>query len=165
MSSQEPEIIIVTGEIDSGKSRMLEKLALDEKRNGVSGIIARGVVENGAKIGFDMIDLSSGIKIPLARTAWEPETGFKVGKYIFSREGFNLACEALLNFRQDGVVFLDEAGPLELNGEGYADCLKTLLGSNISRLYVAVRGECLNEFTQKFVKSNPTKIIRTDSGR
>ena len=81
-------------------------------------------------------------------------------KYIFSKKAFAQAKEALLKFQTDGIVFLDEAGPLELKGEGYADCLDTLLSSSIAKLYVAVRSECVDEFKSIFIKGNPIGIIQ-----
>lgn len=159
-----PEIIIITGKVNSGKSTMLEKLVKKEKAKGASptGIIARGVFKEDTKIGFDVIDLSSRISMPLARVNEPFENGLAIGKYYFSSDAFKFAQDALLNFRPHGVVFLDEAGPLELEGRGYADCLRTLIDSDISQLYVSVRSECLEEFVKKYVKANPVKIIRVN---
>lgn len=165
MNSNSPEIIIITGEINSGKTTMLEKFANEEKAKGVSptGILARGAVEENIKIGFDVIDLSTGISMPLARVDEPFDKGFAIGKYYFSSDAFKFAQDALLNFHPRGVVFLDEAGPLELEGRGHAECLQILINSDITRLYVSVRTECLEEFVGKFVKANPVKIIRINS--
>ena len=65
-----------------------------------------------------------------------------------------------MNFEYGDIVFLDELGPLELEGRGYAKCLKTLLDSDISKLYIAVRSECLQEFTEKFSVSGQVKVIQ-----
>jgi nucleoside-triphosphatase THEP1 len=165
MRDTKPEIIIVTGEINSGKTTLLEKLVKEEKTKGLTptGIIARGIFDGKIKIGFDVIDLSSGISMPLARTDRPFDNGFVIGKYYFSGDAFKFAQDALLNFRPHGVVFLDEAGPLELEGRGHADCLRILIDSNIIRLYVSVRSECLKEFIEKFAKINPVKIIQVNS--
>ena len=162
MNKTTPEIIIITGKINSGKTTMLEKLVDEEKsmEYSPSGIIARGVFEGDTKIGFDVTDLSSGITTPLARIDKVFDDGFSVGKYFFSNVAFKFAQNALLKYQPNGVVFLDEAGPLELDGRGYAECLTTLINSDISRLYIAVRDECLNEFILKFVKSKSMKIIK-----
>jgi nucleoside-triphosphatase THEP1 len=164
MPQEKPEIIIVTGKVNSGKTTILEKLLADEKLKGISptGIIARGVFEGKAKVGFDVKDLSDGTSMPLARIGRMADHGFSVGKYSFSAQAFKFAQKAILNFRNNGVVFIDEVGPLELKGGGYAGCLNVVLESDISRLYVTVRSEILPEFSNKFIKSNPTKIITAD---
>jgi nucleoside-triphosphatase THEP1 len=162
MPDLKPKIIIITGKVNSGKTTMMEKFINDEKLTGTSpsGIIARGVFKDKIKLGFDVIDISDGTSKPLARIDNYFENGFSVGKYYFSEEAFDFARTALLNYSHNGVVFLDEAGPLELSGGGYSACLKTLLDSDIARLYIVVRSECLTEFIEKFLKSNPTRIIR-----
>ncbi len=159
------EVIVVTGEINSGKSSLFEMLVESERQNGISptGIIARGIFDNGNKTGFEIIDLSSGKTKPLARINWDIPESFPVGKYIFSQKGFDFACRALLNYEQRGVVFLDEVGPYELNGNGYYYCLKQLLDSDISRLYVAVRSSCLEEFKIRFLAGKKNRIVNTDN--
>jgi nucleoside-triphosphatase len=158
------EIILIIGPINSGKSSAMMKLVLQEKAAGLSstGIIAKAIIEDGRKIGFDVLDLSSDEIKPLARINWQISNSFKVGKYVFAREGFEFACKALLNFHPDGVVFLDEAGPLELSNRGYADCLRQLIDSNISRLYIAVRDVCVTELREKFLQEKSVKILNIE---
>ena len=126
--------------------------------NAPTGIIAKGVFDSDHKIGFDIIDLATDNIIPLARIDWQIPDGFQAGKYIFSRDTFDSACRALLNYHQGGVVFLDEVGPLELSGGGYADCLRRLLDSDINKLYVIVRESCVSELIEKFLLNHDYEI-------
>jgi nucleoside-triphosphatase THEP1 len=162
MRDSKPEVVIITGKINSGKTTMMEKLIEEEKSLGItpSGIIAKGIFENKIKIGFDVINILNRMTMPLARISGHFDKEFSIGKYYFSEEAFSFALTALLNYNHKGVVFLDEAGPLELSGNGYAACITTLLKSDITRLYIVVRSECLTEFMDKYLKSNPTRIIR-----
>ncbi len=157
-------MIIVTGEVDSGKTEALKILGGREKERGNSptGVIAPGVYQDGNKIGFDAMDLSTGHSVPLARTSWEPKDGFSVGRFLFSNRGFDFARCALLKFKSGGVVFIDEVGPIELRGAGYADCLRRLLNSDISRLYMSVRNGCVEEVVDKFLLSRQCKILRIE---
>jgi nucleoside-triphosphatase THEP1 len=159
-----PEIILITGSVNSGKSRLMEQLAIDEKKKGnpVSGIIARSVFEHGYKKGFDVINVSTGRSRPLAGIDKTPDELFTAGKYSFSRDGFNFAREALLGFHKGGAAFLDEVGPLELEGGGYADCLIALLGSDIARLYIVVRTSCLPALIEDYLEKLNYRIIKTD---
>ena len=156
------EIIIVTGKINSGKSTYLQKLAAEEKALGnvITGIIARGIYEGGKKVGYDIIDIADGGSLPLARTIPFADSEIQSGKYYFSQAAFAFAENVLLRFKPNGVVFLDEAGPLELAGKGYADCLKVLLQAKISKLYIVVRKELLADFTEMFIGDQPTKTIK-----
>jgi nucleoside-triphosphatase THEP1 len=164
MLKRGPKVVIITGKINSGKTTMMEKLFERKKTEGKSpvGIIARGVFRGKAKVGFDVVDLSTGSSMPLARIGREIRGGFSVGKFTFSNEGFQFAQKVLLNFKYNDIVFLDEVGPLELDGKGYANCLKTLLDSDISKLYIAVRSECLPEFMEKFFASRQVKVIQVE---
>lgn len=159
------EIVLVTGKVDSRKTTLMEKLAKLESLQGQSpsGVIARGIFKDGEKIGFNVIDLSTRKSKPLARVDNEIKYGFSVGRFIFSNRSLNFAKKAILNFKPNGVVFLDEVGPLELKGRGYAECLKKLLDSEINRLYISVRNECLTKIRQKFLLSRQAKIIKIKS--
>lgn len=164
MAKKEIEVVLVAGRINSGKTTSLLKLLELERANSnsPSGIIAHGVFENGVKIGFDVEDISSGHINRLARIRAEFQSAFQVGKYAFSCEGFEFAKAALLQFKPGGIVFIDEAGPLELKGQGYADCLRTLLKSDIAKIYIAVRKECLSEFTKKYLDDIMVRVIEVN---
>ena len=61
--------IIITGPVQSGKSSLI--WALVEKLDALSiplgGFVAKGLWQNNRRAGFDLIDLNTRIKIPLAR--------------------------------------------------------------------------------------------------
>jgi len=164
MVNPSPEIIIITGSVNSGKSQLLEKLADQERKNGalVSGIIAQAVFERGFKAGFDVLNVSTGKIRLLARISKTQDELFCAGKYSFSEAGFIFAKQAILDFHKGGAVFLDEIGPLELEGRGYADCLRTLLGSDIARLYLAVRNSCLPAVVEDYLDKRNYRIIKID---
>jgi nucleoside-triphosphatase THEP1 len=164
IAHETPEVILITGPVNSGKSRLLEKLVESEKSNGVMvyGIIARSVFDHGYKTGFDVINVSTGKTRPLARINKTSDELFTAGKYSFSRDGFNFARESLLDFHKGGAAFLDEVGPLELEGRGYAECLMTLLGSDITRLYIVVRTSCLPALIEDHLEKLNYRIIKTD---
>lgn len=157
------EIAIITGKVNSGKTTLLEKIAAREKLNGnfPTGIIARGVFRNGKKIGFDVMDLATGKIQQLARINNKKDKSWG-SRFTFYHAGWKFARNALLNFRPGGVVFLDEVGPLELKGEGHARTLKKLLQSNIGKIYISVRSDCLKEVRKKFFPSGKyIRILKT----
>lgn len=154
------EIIIITGAVNSGKTTLLRDFFEKEKSQGnfPTGIIAPGIFENGIKTGFEVIDLSSGESKILASTEKDKFSGFQAGKFFFSSEAFEFAKKALLNFEHKVIVFLDEVGPLELEGKGYADCLKVLLESDIQKLYLVIRSSVLRDFLKIYLTSRKFTI-------
>lgn len=159
-----PEIIIVTGRVNSGKTAFLEKFINQEKVDGnfPTGILARGIFDGQIKIGYDVVNIVNGISMPLARTSHFAEGNIEFGRFYFSEKAFNFAKDALLNFKSGGVVFLDEAGPMELDGKGHAASLKTLIESEILRLYIVVRQELLDQFKSGFLGERDVKIIEVN---
>jgi nucleoside-triphosphatase THEP1 len=158
-----PEIVIITGTINSGKTAFLQKLIVQERTRGncPSGIIAHGIFRDDQKIGYNIEDIASGMTLPLARAGSHKDGDQMVGQYSFSKKTIEFAKSALLNFTSGGVVFLDEAGPLELSGGGYADCISVLVDSHISKLYIVVREGLVDEITERFLKGRSVKILAT----
>ncbi len=162
MAEKMMEVVVVTGKVNSGKTTKLEELFAAEKSEGKSatGIIARSIFAGRIKTGFDVVDLATGYSMPLTRRGQGRKAGFSVGKFTFFSKGFEFAEKALLNFKSRGVVFLDEVGPLELEGKGHADCLRTLLNSDLDKLYLSVRKECLAKVVKKFLQGKQLKILK-----
>lgn len=156
-----PELVIITGAVNSGKTTHLRRLIAQERALGVSvsGVIAPGVFKGDEKIGYDVEDVASGRALPLARTGTQGDSDQNTGWYWLSKKTLEFAKEALLNCTPGGVVFLDEVGPLELSGEGYASCIRTLLESRISRLYIVVREGLVDQVTERFLRRQPVRIV------
>ena len=156
------EVVIVTGAINSGKTAYLQRLVSQERALGKSpsGIIAHGVFKDGHKIGYDIEDIASGMMLPLARAGSHKDGDQMVGQYSFSKKTLEFAKGALLNYTSGGVVFLDEAGPLELAGEGYAFCISALLESHISKLYIVVRENLVDQISERFLQGKSVKIVK-----
>lgn len=107
-------------------------------------------------IGYRLVSLQGGQERPLALTQaafrGQFQEACRLGPFVFSAKAFSFANEHLLRLCSDAGVdtlFLDEAGPLELRGEGFAPALPALLGSG-KALCVAVRTGCLTEFLARY---------------
>ncbi|MGM0441942.1 MAG: nucleoside-triphosphatase, partial [Elusimicrobiota bacterium] len=138
-------ITIVTGPVGSGKTTRLQNIVSGYRDNqkSISGIVAPAIFKDGHKVGYDVVDINSGKRKVLARTNRDFNSGFTVGKYNFSDNAFDFATDILNHARAGETVFLDEAGPLELKGKGYAGCIEKLLKMELSEFYVVVRKSCL----------------------
>lgn len=78
------------------------------------------------------------------------EEALTVGRFAFSKRNFEQAAEIILSAAgKDGWLVIDEAGPLELRGEGFAPVLKEVFKIRNSRIVVVVR-EGLAEQLENF---------------
>lgn len=93
------------------------------KRKGlaVSGIAAPVVYESGWRIGYDILDLASGMRIPWMRIQ-SSGVNTDIGPFWILPEALELSRGALMDALSSGggIVFIDEIGPLELQNRGHA---------------------------------------------
>ncbi len=86
----------------------------------VAGIIAEGLWENGARSGFNLLDITDNELTPLCRAP--PETAPAASNsYVFSGEGMAAGREGPCPRERCSpadVIIVDEVGPLERSGEG-----------------------------------------------
>ena len=126
-----PDIFLVTGNVGEGKTAFLRQLVrlLEEKRITPAGFLAEGIVEGGEKKGYRLRDLTSGETRPFGE-ARKREGRIHTGRFTFNREAFrwgeDLLWEAVTGNGRC-VIIIDEVGPLELKGKGWAGALERLL--------------------------------------
>ena len=120
-------MLIVHGDISSGKTNRGEQIADRARLNGYSvhGILSQRVMKDGETIGYDMVDLESRIILPMVYREtevqgdeWKPLRG----PFLYNEETFKEA-NRLLKEAVDGMdnktlVVVDEYGHLEVQGLG-----------------------------------------------
>ena len=107
----------------------------------MNGIIARGVHNGSGRIGYDLEDINIGEKHIYIRNVYTPRW-FRYGKYYFSPEGLEFGKYILQNIREENtdLIVIDEIGPVEMKGRGWADDIERLLStSQIPQLWVVRR--------------------------
>jgi len=159
-------VYIITGGHGSGKSSLAAGIAGLMKERGLkpAGIIAEGLLEGGERSGFDLVDLYSGVKIPLCRIA---ESGkVRAGRFGFSAEGLAAGALALEPEKTAGsaAVFLDEIGFLELEGGGWAPQLEALLGEAGSPAVLVVRDYLLEKILARW-RIRPSAVWKAGETR
>ena len=87
--------------------------------------------------------------------AQENETEvLKIGKYIFSQKAFDWACSVIIGSttKKNDLLIIDEIGPLELQGKGFAETLKNilLLPKPPFDLLLVIRDNAVNEVVEYF---------------
>ncbi len=157
-----PNIIILTGNKHSGKTTFALNLANQLKSDGekVGGFLAPGKFEHNQRKEFDILDLNSGTIMKLC-DIHQPE-GEKIGPFRFNPEGQNFGKNLLQpeNLKNSEIIFIDEIGPLELKGLGWAESINGLMNDpDKIHLWVVRRG-IIKKVIQKWSLIN-TRVIDT----
>jgi nucleoside-triphosphatase THEP1 len=143
---------VVTGERGAGKTRtvesVLETLAAEGLR--VGGVLAPGAMRDGRRWSIDLVEPGPGRRTPMATR--DPASPWPLlGTFKVNPAALELGRRALSPERaaaQDLVV-VDEVGPWELAGEGWASALEALRASETPLLLV-VRRDLLSDVLARF---------------
>jgi nucleoside-triphosphatase THEP1 len=109
------------------------------------------LIENGERAGYRVRNLATGSEMELCRRVSDLAHA-DVGHFAFHADGVAFGEEAL-QFGEEGypdVVLLDEVGPLELAGKGWADALTRLRKTPLQVLVILVRPSILREVAERW---------------
>ncbi|MFH1119091.1 MAG: nucleoside-triphosphatase [Bacteroidota bacterium] len=132
-------IFLLTGESGSGKTTLLNELVLIFSNYGIKagGFTAFGMWEDGERSGFTLHDILNGKDYPLART--EKPGSEMLGRFTFDEETLLLGNRLLQEQSENpliDIIIIDEVGPLEIKGGGWAPSIGLLSGSQKHQLWV-----------------------------
>jgi nucleoside-triphosphatase THEP1 len=121
-------VIFLTGEKHAGKTGMLLELVQEAQARGLhtAGIASPGLWDaQGHRAGFDLLELDTDHRYPLSRRIH----GLWPIPYMFDAESVSRGRKALsvARCKDADLVIVDEVGPLELTGGGWAGSLPALL--------------------------------------
>ncbi|MGB2958141.1 MAG: nucleoside-triphosphatase [Bacteroidota bacterium] len=138
---------VITGERGTGKTSFLLRLVTELQHSGwaAGGVLAPAVIRDGEPEGYDVRDIRTGLSVPLCRSG-VPTTGIESGPYSFFPSGVAFgrnALDARMLVGMD-VVCIDEIGPLEMRGEGWASATRELLRNLETPLLLVVRSSLLH---------------------
>jgi nucleoside-triphosphatase THEP1 len=155
-------ILVLTGPVHSGKTSLLENLVRELSEQGVTieGFLSLAVFRDGEHIGYDLLDLKEHKTRPYIRKEGEPNWE-RVGPHFFIPEGLETAKKMIWHHREDSVLVVDEAGPLELQGRGLWPALRDTLSNPSLRCLLVVRRNVLGEF-RKLLGQIPLKVIHIE---
>jgi nucleoside-triphosphatase THEP1 len=151
-------VYIVAGGIDEGKTQHM--IDLYHKKEQGDGFISRKIfVDGNGFIGYELVRLGTGEKLPLAYKSehvpgdWDEI--YRFGPFSFSKKAFAFAERIIAEIIDKGIepVFIDEIGPLELRGQGFCNVLKNVLKTQRD-VFLAVRNHCVKEVIEKFAIQN-----------
>lgn len=147
------QVLIVTGNTGVGKTTFLEALSAELKAGGmlVSGILAPRIIEDGVTVGYDILDVGTGLRVPFLRHLDRSVTT-GVERFVADEEGEKAGREALDISRghRPDIIIIDEAGPIELKGGGWHDSIMKLTGDDKPGLVIAVRRSLVQRIINHF---------------
>lgn len=127
-------LLVICGPVGAGKTTLLRQQVGVRAAAGqsVGGIASPAVFEDGRRAGYDLIELRTGQRRPLARVAAAPGMTPLIGRYWFDEAAIAAGNEAVIGAVRDGleVIALDEVGPLEFAGGGWAPALDVALAAD-----------------------------------
>lgn len=148
-----PRVILVTGDKGEGKTTLLARFADERRAKGVrvGGFLAHGTWEGTERQGFEIEFLATGEREALA-VRGEQVGLVRQGQFAFLDAGLDLGRRALSAALDSGadVVIVDEVGPLELRGEGWAEALDRMLGFGGPLVVLAVRSSLVEEVSRRW---------------
>ncbi|MCK4890306.1 MAG: hypothetical protein KAS97_10270 [Candidatus Aminicenantes bacterium] len=142
-------VIIFTGPIGSGKTTQLEEWV--KTQNNIAGILMP--VLEGER---HLYSIYSRKLVPVEiREEASSDEIIKIGKFKFSKKVFDWGNKEILSgFEENNSIIIDEIGPLEMDGKGFALSLKKILGNrkNLSEtvLILVVREGMVEQITKHF---------------
>jgi nucleoside-triphosphatase len=147
-------LLLITGSPGVGKTTLLLRVveAIKAKGYSVGGMVTRDVRTSGARVGFEITDLSSANRGWLASV--HGGRGPQVGKYRVNIDDLNdvgvkailKACERL------DVVIVDEIGPMELFSEKFREAVKKAVESMkliVSTIHWKMNSELINSIKKR----------------
>jgi nucleoside-triphosphatase THEP1 len=114
---------LLTGDHRQGKTTTCRRLVERSRAAGVAvgGIVQPAVCAGGLCVGYDVLDVTSERSVPFAEIARGSEV-VSVGRFRLSGEGLAFGKAALAEALRAAprLLIVDEVGPLELSGGGWA---------------------------------------------
>lgn len=149
----QPGLTLVSGPRGAGKSTWCLDLARQARALGLEprGLASPAVMENGFKIGIDLLDLASGERRRLANRRGATGGGLTTTDWRMSAETLRWGNAILENLKSCDLFILDELGPLEFQGGlgltaglGFVDSRRDL------PLFVVIRPSLLEAACQRW---------------
>lgn len=152
--SKRPEIFILTGSVQSGKTTALFNWLADKKVSGILTPILEGrrvvyLIQSKQYLPFEIVDTQVSTVV--------------VGRYTFLQSSFDTMNQHLqhnTNVDSDWLV-VDEVGPLELRSEGLYPALQKILATANPKVLLVVRESLVESVIEKF-RLEGVRIISKD---
>lgn len=155
------KIYFITGTQGSGKTSYLIELIKILKGYGIipGGIVAHGFWEKGQRERFELENILNGDSILYCsdkkQKGWQ-----KIRRFYINPEAEEFGMHALQPDNRDktDLMVIDEVGPFELLGKGWANAIQNLLQNSELPMIWVVRDQLVDEVIAHFKITNPQLI-------
>jgi nucleoside-triphosphatase len=160
-------IFIISGEIDSGKTRLCLTASETFKELGwrVCGLASPGVFHEGHKVGIDAQDLKSGERRRLAdlQSSDAAMSGPQTKRWAFSDETFAWCNSIFSALSNCDLMIVDELGPLEFErSEGLLSALRAIDSERYRLALIVVRPSLLATAQARWPHAETLRISNPD---
>jgi len=155
-----PKQLLITGALERGKTTLCGELARQARADGwdVKGVLSPAVLEEGRKVGIDLVDLSSGERRPLAYRE-RPTDGIHTKRWSFIKDATEWGNAILGASTPCDLLIIDELGPLELErGEGWLNGLKAMDSGGYRLALIVIRPPLLDTALKKWPDAEVIEI-------
>jgi nucleoside-triphosphatase THEP1 len=152
---KEKKIYIVTADKHAGKTTFIKELVaqMEISKKPYSGFFAESIWDiNKQHIGYKLVTLPSQKEVHLCNrtnTSWN-----QFGSFYFNPNAVKIGNEILEYSVEGSIIFIDEIGRFELDGNLWADAFSKLVINKKNTIIIAVRRLFLDEVIQKWNLSN-----------
>jgi len=155
------KVIIVTGNQGEGKTTFIRNIILDLKKEEfkIGGLIAPGYWKNNTREKFELQNIKSNKVIIYCQI--EPKKGWdKIRKFYINPLGQLFGEQALDPdfLKSSDIIIIDEIGPFELEGKGWASSLTKILKNLKTPLIIVVRKSLLENVIDHWNIINPSVV-------
>ncbi len=151
-------LIIVTGDIDSGKTTWCKEVLL-KQNPGSDGILLIKRMTGNNFIGYDAFRILNGDTVPFARrVGLEPQdwqTEEKIGNFSISQKGKKTANRWIYEAASRNCIVIDEVGYLEVRGGGLYESVQYII-NQVERkdIFLVVQLRCIDQVCSAFQIKN-----------
>ncbi|CAG37707.1 related to iron (III) ABC transporter, ATP-binding protein [Desulfotalea psychrophila LSv54] len=157
-------VLLLVGTSGDGKTTILQRLVAQNRSRRMAGVLCPGSWKDGKRYSSEIVDIQSGESTLFAQR--ERSAGPDLGSFVFYDEGQALARRALDFSEEDQqeCILIDEVGPLELHGGGYAPSIPPLLALTGVRHIWAVRPTIVEQVKSRWMLVEPIIVNASDDG-
>jgi nucleoside-triphosphatase THEP1 len=162
-----PEILIITGQKDTGKTRLCLRLieVLKQQNRQVGGLVSPGLYQAGNKTGILVQEIKNGEQKQLA--FYDPGWDVKVPERLwrFDMQAVEWGNQRLKNAANSDVLIIDELGYLEMEeNRGWTAGLDLLDNRAFQYAVVVIRPDLLDAARLRW-KPRAFVTVKADSDR
>jgi len=149
----EPQIIVITGDIESGKTSLCLDITRLAKESGIkiTGLVSPGVFEAGSKKAIDVQDVLTGERRRLAELREQVKTNLETKRWSFFSEAVSWGNNVLRVALPTELLIIDELGPLEFNrAQGWVNAIDAIDSGEFQTALLVIRPSLVQQASRRW---------------